>query len=100
VVCPGEEDLLGFVELVDRTGVCLGELHSVGHNRREHRFEVQVSAYCLTDFGESLQILDRTCEIAGTRLQLLEQLYVLDGDQRLIGEGLQELDLRVGESFC
>ena len=32
------------------------------------------------------------------RLQLGEQACVLDGDHRLVGEGLQELDLRLGEA--
>ena len=36
-------------------------------------------------------------EIAVARLQLLEQADVLDGDDGLVGEGLEELDLRVGE---
>ncbi len=31
------------------------------------------------------------------RLELLEQAHVLDGDHRLVGEGLQQLDLLVGE---
>ena len=34
---------------------------------------------------------------ARPRLQFLEQPHVLDGDDRLVGEGLEQLDLLVGE---
>ena len=36
-------------------------------------------------------------ELAVARLQLGEQAHVLDGDDRLVGEGLEERDLLVGE---
>ena len=32
-------------------------------------------------------------ELRGARLHLLEQPHVLDGDDRLVGEGLDQLDL-------
>ena len=32
-------------------------------------------------------------------LHLVEQPHVLDGDHRLVGEGLNQLDLLVGERF-
>ena len=37
-------------------------------------------------------------EIARFRLHLLEQPDILDGDDRLIGEGLKQLDMMVGKS--
>ena len=39
----------------------------------------------------------RFAQIARARLHLVEQAHVLDGDHRLVGEGLDELDLLVGE---
>ena len=33
----------------------------------------------------------------GARLHLLEQPHILDGDHRLVGEGLQQLDLARGK---
>src|SRR5262249_20095074 len=41
--------------------------------------------------------LDRLGELAGARLHLVEQPHVLDRDHRLVGEGLQERDLSIGE---
>ena len=42
-------------------------------------------------------MLERLLQLARARLHLLEQPHVLDGDDRLVGEGLDELDLLVGE---
>ena len=42
-------------------------------------------------------LLQRLGQLAIARLQLLEQPHVLDRDHRLVGEGLQQLDLLVGE---
>src|SRR6516164_3869633 len=38
-------------------------------------------------------LLERFLEIARPGLHLLEQLDILDGDHRLVGEGLQQLDM-------
>ena len=42
-------------------------------------------------------LLERLGQLAVPRLELLEQPHVLDRDHRLVGEGLQQRDLRVGE---
>ena len=42
-------------------------------------------------------LLQRFGEVAVASLQLREQPHVLDGDDRLIGEGLEQRDLVVGE---
>src|SRR4029450_13786373 len=39
-------------------------------------------------------LLERYTQLGVAGLQLLEQAHVLDGDGGLIGEGLEELDLR------
>ena len=38
-------------------------------------------------------LFERLAEIAVARLDLLEQPHVLDGDHRLVGEGLGQFDL-------
>ena len=43
-----------------------------------------VAVCCSSDFGQ----------LARARLHLLEQPRVLDGDDGLVGEGLEQLDLR------
>ena len=42
-------------------------------------------------------LLERFGQLGVARLQLLEQAHVLDGDDRLVREGLHERDLLVGE---
>ena len=52
----------------------------------------------LTDFAQRLQLADRSRELAGPRLELLEQPHVLDRDHRLVGKGLEQRDLIVRKS--
>src|SRR5207249_3493275 len=66
-------------------------------DRVEHRLDVQRRAHRPTDLAQCRQLLDGTGQLACPRLQLLEEADVLDGDHRLVGEGLQQLDLVVGE---
>ena len=42
-------------------------------------------------------LLQRLRRARASRLHLLEQPHVLDGDHRLVGEGLDQLDLPFGE---
>ena len=42
-------------------------------------------------------LLQRLGQLARARLHLVEQPHVLDSDHRLVGEGLDQLDLLVGE---
>ena len=41
----------------------------------------------LADFAKRPQFFDRLTELARTRLHLVEEPYILDGDHRLVGEG-------------
>ena len=45
----------------------------------------------------SAQVFQRSGQLARARLHLVEQSHVFDRDHRLIGEGLTELDLFIGE---
>ena len=51
----------------------------------------------LTDFAEGFELAHRACQFVGSLIQFLKQPHVLDGDHRLVGEGLEEFDLRRGE---
>src|SRR5437867_6345557 len=51
----------------------------------------------LEDFARRRLLVQRLREVRVPRLQLLEQPHVLDSDDRLVGEGLQELRLPTGE---
>ena len=82
------EDAVLVVELVDDAAVGAGEADGVRHDGREHLLEVQRRGDRLADLAERLQLLDAV-------LQLLEQPGVLDGDDRLVGERLQQRDLLV-----
>ena len=42
-------------------------------------------------------MLQRLAQFRVALLDLLEQAHVLDGDDRLVGESLEEVDLLVGE---
>ena len=42
-------------------------------------------------------ILKRLGEIDGARLEFLEHADVFDGDHRLVGEGVEEIDVLSGE---
>ena len=44
------------------------------------------------------EVVERSGKLLGARLNLVEQPHVLDRDHGLIGEGLQQLDMVVGET--
>ena len=85
----GANSPLGLVELVDRAAV--GPESSDGvrdDGRRAPRWRSSDGADRLADLAERLQLARLRS------LQLLEQPRVLDGDDRLVGERLQQRDLR------
>src|SRR5215831_5903631 len=47
--------------------------------------------------GDHLKNRARRGQVTVARLQLFEQTHILDGDNRLIGEGRYQLDLLLGE---
>src|SRR6266540_2821453 len=49
------------------------------------------------DLGGGRLLLQRLGQVAVARLELLEQAHVLDGDDGLVGEGLEEGNLRLGK---
>jgi hypothetical protein len=89
------EFLGGLVEYVDRAGLGAGELGRLGHDGGQHGLEVDGRVHGLADLAERLQLLDRLRQLARARLHLLEQPHVLDRDHCLVGEGLEQLFLRL-----
>jgi hypothetical protein len=63
---------------------------------------VERGAQLVAHAGEELRlVLARLGELAALVLDFIEQPHVLDGDHSLVGEGLDQLDLLVGErSYC
>jgi hypothetical protein len=66
-------------------------------DRLQHRFEIEGRAQRPADVTERGQLVHRARELARSRLQLGQQPRVLDGDDGLVGEGAQELDLPLVE---
>ena len=66
------------------------------HQRVQHRVEIERrAADRLQHLGRRGLLLQRLGHVAVARLHLLEQPDILDGDDRLVGEGLEQVDLLV-----
>ena len=82
----------------NRPAMRFAEMNRRSEERRENRIEIESRA--TDDFqhvrGRSLH-LQRFGQVSRARLHLLEQPRVLDGDDSLIGEGLDKIDFGVGE---
>ena len=63
----------------------------------KHSLEIESRADGLANLAQRFQFPNRPRQLAGPRLQFLEQPHVLDGDHRLVGKGFEEFDLRRGE---
>ena len=88
---------LPLVAHVDGAGLGAGKLRRLGADGVEHGLQIQRRVDRLGNLPERAQLLDRTGELGGARLHLVEQPHVLDRDHRLVGEGLDQLDLLIGE---
>ena len=77
---------------------CLADARGVFHHGAEHRRELAGRA---RDDAQHIRgrrlLLQCLAEIVGALTELLEQPRILDGDDRLGGEVLDQLDLLVGE---
>ena len=91
------ELLRRLVVLVDGPARGAAELHGPRHDGREHRLELERRADGLTHLAQRRELADRAGQRRRPLLQLVEQPRVLDGDDGLVGEGLQQLDLAGGE---
>ena len=86
-----------LVEHIDRARVGAGELHRPADDGGEHRFEIERRVHRLGHFAERAQLLDRAAKLIGALAQFVQQSNILDGDDGLVGEGLDQLDLLVGK---
>ena len=91
------EDLALLVVLVNHPRIRVGKLGGPRDDRAEHRLQVEGGADGLPHLAERRQCVDGLRQLMRPSLQLGEQPHVLDGDHGLIGEGLEEGDLVVGE---
>ena len=92
------DELLGaLVVLEDHAAVQPRQLDGPRHDRGQHRLEIERGADRAADLAQRRELLDRARQLLRPRLQLLEQADVLDGDDGLVGEGLEQRDLLVGE---
>ncbi len=85
------------VVLEDGAAGAARELAGAGDDRVEHRLDIERRAHGPTDLAQRRELLNRLGQLARARLQLLEEADVLDGDDGLVGEGLEQLDLTIGE---
>ena len=92
-------------EAVDAPSRLMMRGHSAGARRAadsamriEHGLKVEGRAADDVEHvaGRGL-LLEHLGELVGARLHLLEQPHVLDRDHRLVGEGLDQLDLLLAE---
>src|SRR5262249_39425235 len=68
------------------------------HNRIEHRLDVRLRAANDAENVASRRLLvERSGQFTVARLQLGEETNVLDRDHGLVGEGLEERNLLIGE---
>src|SRR5262245_4623134 len=91
------ELLGGLVVLEDRATVSADEVIGTRDYRVEDGIDVQCRAEGMADFPECLQLPNRPRQILRPGLELLEQPHILYGDYGLVGEGLEQCDLVVGE---
>ena len=90
---------LQIVEDIDRAGLGAGELHRLGDDGGEHGLEIERRVHRLRHFAERAQLPDRAAKFVGALAQFVQQSRILDGDDGLVGEGLDQLDLLVGEGL-
>ena len=78
-----------------------GEPHRRGQKRIEHHLKVKGrTADDLEHVGGRGLLRERLLKVVRARLHFIEQAHILDRDDRLVGEGLQDLDLSRVERSC
>ena len=96
--CLAELEGPGLLAIVEyRASIGAREMDGTVDNGLQHHLQIERRAYRSPDFAQSLKLLHRAGKLARAHLNFVEQPGVLDGDDGLVGEGLQQLDLRVAE---
>jgi hypothetical protein len=97
-IVDGIEVKPGAVVHVDGPGLSLTQSSGALRDRVEHGLDIgRRAADDTQDLARRRLLLKRLRQVAITGLQLLEQPHILDGDDGLVGEGLEQGDLAVRE---
>ena len=83
--------------LADHPAVGPRERHRLVDDGGEHRLRVQGRVHDLTDLAERAQLLHGSGELLRTLVEGLEESHVVDGDDRLVGEGREQCHVAVVE---
>src|SRR5262249_3254874 len=86
-----------FVEHINRAATCVRQGAGVLEDARQHYFQLERRAYCPSNLPQCLLLLDGPRKLMRAGPHLLKQPRVFDGDDGLVGEGLKQRDLLVGE---
>src|SRR6266567_1028347 len=79
----------------------IAEPHGARRDRIEDWLEIRLRpADHAQDFTRRRLLLQRLGQVAVAFLQLLEEAHILDGDDGLVRECLEQLDLRIAERDC
>ena len=88
VTCAKPKRLTGVVVLPDEAAGRARELVRPPDDGLQHRLEVERRAQRPTYLPKGRELADRARQVLRPGLEFLEQADVLDGDDGLIGEGL------------
>src|SRR5262249_19144158 len=97
--CTHLQCLVQLIKDIDHTSIRVRKLDRLSDDRGQHGLEIEGGVYCLGHLTESTQLFNGVCEFASSRLHLVEQPGVLDGDHRLVGERGDQHNLLLGERF-
>src|SRR5215831_20354812 len=86
------------LQSVDEPAIRSAESHRAGDQSVEHGLEIERrTADQLEHVAGRRLLFEGDPQLAVARLQFREEAHVLDGDHGLIGKGLEQVDLLVGE---
>src|SRR5262249_8751317 len=97
MAAPKLKFLRDLIVFINRSTVGTAQLDRVRGYARQYGFQVQSRANGLTDFTQRFQFSHRSDQFLCALLQLLQQPNVLNGDDGLIGERFEQLDLSWSE---
>ena len=88
-----------FDVLLDEPGVRIAELGGLFGDFMQDMPQIEGGADGAAHLAQRVDLFQRLLQFAGPLLNLLEESHILDGDDRLVGKGLEKLDLLVGEGL-
>ena len=88
-----------FDVFLDEPGVRIAELGGLLGDFMQDVPQIEGGADGAAHLAQRVDLFQRLLQFAGPLLNLLEEAHILDGDDGLVGKGLEELDLLVGEGL-